>query len=106
MAKKSLADIYLDGRVSLDPVPLSTGKKARIKYKGLLSSSGADSIYMHCGYGMGWTDSTEIMMSRGVDGSWSCDFTIDGTDRLNFCFRDSAHNWDNNSGLNWGCDIS
>jgi hypothetical protein len=105
MAKRSLEDIYIDGRVALNPIPITSGKKVTVKYRGLLSSSGADSVYMHYGYGMHWSDPSDKTMIRGADGSWSCDVTVEGTDTFNFCFRDSIYNWDNNSGLNWGCDI-
>nr|WP_236995025.1 carbohydrate-binding protein [Heliomicrobium modesticaldum] len=28
-----------------------------------------------------------------------------GGDGVHFCFHDSAHNWDNNNGLNWTIQV-
>lgn len=106
MPRKTGQDIFIDGRVSVNPVPVTNGKKATIKYSGLLSQSGADGIYMHYGYGSDWSNSGYTMMMREADTLWSCSITVNGTDRLNFCFKDSANNWDNNHGMNWGCEIS
>lgn len=106
MPRKTAQNVFIDGRVSVNPVPVVDGKKATIKYSGLLSHSGADAIYMHYGYGPAWSDPGYVQMSRELENLWSADITVDGTDRLNFCFKDSANNWDSNHGMNWGCEIT
>ncbi len=104
--KKMTADLFIDGRVAINPIPLPSGKEATIKYKGLLAASGADAIYLHHGYDMNWSSVTETPMSREPDGNWSALIPIEGKNRLNFCFKDSANNWDNNNMMNWECPIS
>lgn len=104
-AKVAKMGIFVDNRVSLDPVPLIKGKKAVVRYRGLLSASGADQVYLYSGYGEDqWNEVTDLPMSH--DGhSWVAEFPIVGEDKFNFCFHDSAQNWDNNSGLNWASEI-
>ena len=77
------------------------GNEVTIIYNGLLKNSGADQVYLHYGYGD--TD-------RGYDiNTIRMDNTHQGFEKtismknhmLNFCFKDSANNWDNNNGHNW-----
>lgn len=44
-------------------------------------------------------------MERTPQGNFVCTTKIQGTREMNFCFKDSANNWDNNSGWNWTCKI-
>lgn len=97
--------IFIDGRVSVDPVPLLQGEPAYIRYNGLLAKSGADKIYLHSGYGQtDWQDIKDTEML--YDGtSWYARLVINGPEKLRFCFHDSAMNWDNNNMMDWCCDI-
>lgn len=70
-----------------------------ICYHGLLAKSGADEVYLHYGFGDRWLDTHTEKMHRTPDG-WEKNIKIK-YDQLNFCFKDSANNWDNNSGYNW-----
>lgn len=82
--------------------PLSdTGKEVTIKYKGLLSDNGAAGVLMHFGFGdrEGWHNVADRAMGRTYDG-WETSVSMQDT-QLNFCFQDTAQNWDNNNGLNW-----
>ena len=99
-------DVFIDGRIAISPLPVSSGKRAKIKYKGLLATSGATELYMHCGYGSDWYHPMEIPMERVGEQVWEGPVEIRGGDVLNVCFRDSAQNWDNNHGLNWSLPIS
>jgi len=79
----------------------SLGNQVNICYNGLLSKSGADQVYLHCGYGdpNNWRDVQTVRMDRTARG-W--EKTIPMKDHTAaFCFKDSAQNWDNNSGYNW-----
>ncbi|HCD41316.1 MAG TPA: hypothetical protein DEQ54_01690 [Firmicutes bacterium] len=106
MAKKTAKDLFIDRRVAIDPVPLSGKKKGTIMYKGLLSMSGADSIYLYSGYDEHWANASLTPMTKIDDTTWSTDVTIDSDKKFfNFCFKDGADHWDNNSGLNWGVTI-
>jgi len=82
------------------------GTIVRIRYNGLLKESGADQIWMHMGFGNidDWKNIKDISMERTAAG-W--EQTVKMEDRqLNFCFKDSVDNWDNNNGMNWIYRIS
>jgi len=79
----------------------SFGNQVNIAYNGLLSRSGAEEVYVHCGYGdpNSWRDTQTLRMDRSSSGF---EKTIPMRNHTAaFCFKDSAHNWDNNSGHNW-----
>ena len=77
------------------------GNDVNICYSGLLSRSGADQVYLHCGFGdtQHWNSVQDLRMERTARG-WEKNVTLQ-SNQLNFCFKDSASNWDNNSGHNW-----
>lgn len=77
------------------------GNQINITYNGLLSKSGADQVFIHCGYGdpNNWREVSTLNMERTPKG-WEKNVPMkDHT--LIFCFKDSANNWDNNNGFNW-----
>lgn len=93
-----------DDRVWVRPTPAIKNEKVEIGYKGLLAKSGADSVWMHYGFD-GWKNThTHQMMKRG-DGAFTGSVNAQGERQLNFCFKDSANHWDNNSGWNWTADV-
>lgn len=77
------------------------GNQINIAYDGLLSKSGADRVFLHCGYDdpQNWRDVTTIGMDRTTRG-WEKAVPMKNH-TITFCFKDSANNWDNNSGFNW-----
>lgn len=77
------------------------GKEIRIRYSGILNQKGARQVWMHAGSGEGgdWEEPKDYLMERTNDG-WEQTVDIKGK-QFNFCFRDDAHNWDNNNGANW-----
>ena len=83
------------------------GKEVSIFYHGPLSQAGASMVYLHCGYGNknDWVQVDDLPMKQ-VNNGWEKTLHIDMENNLNFCFRDSAENWDNNSGDNWAYRIS
>jgi len=91
---------YSHAGVSFDKLSES---EARICYSGLLSKSGADRIIGVYGYGsnQNWEDVSEVVLSRDATGSFTATIPITRGKNVNFAFRDSAENWDNNSGLNY-----
>ncbi len=93
-----------DGRVSLDPGSVHSGGTVYIKYHGLLKSSGADHIFLHYGVD-GWNNISTIKMNRIENGDFGTDIKADAGREINFCFKDSANNWDNNNGVNWKADV-
>ncbi|MDN5347369.1 MAG: hypothetical protein PWP65_933 [Clostridia bacterium] len=96
--------MHHDDRVAIEPHPVRKGQNVTIKYKGLLVNSGADAVWLHYGYD-GWQSSATVAMGWQSDRSCVATIPALGNREINFCFKDSASNWDNNSGWNWKCDI-
>lgn len=82
------------------------GKEVMVRYNGLLTNSGAQDIMVHYGFGESaqWRMVGETPMERTQEG-WVKPISMKDS-QMNFCFRDGAHNWDNNNGLNWIYRIS
>lgn len=94
------------GGVAVDPTPITLGEEITILYYGLLQQSGAEEVYLHCGYGDAdhWEDVQDIRMEK-TDRGFAKKLKITKPSRFNFCFRDNAYNWDNNNGLNWSYEV-
>lgn len=94
------------GGVNVYPTPITLGEHINIVYNGLLSKAGAQEVYLHLGHGphQGWHDVRDLKMLRTGRG-WEQTFEINDPARFNFCFKDSANNWDNNNGHNWSFEI-
>ena len=96
----------MSNNIEVKPTPITAGEKVIISYKGLLTEAGAKEVYLHAGVGFNdnWRDITNIQMKRSNEG-WQAELKINTTDRFNFCFKDSANNWDNNQGSNWSFEV-
>jgi hypothetical protein len=92
--------MYLNNGVELSNDPVGVNHDVEIKYHGLLKNAGADKIYLHCGID-GWNQAKEQCMNREPNGCFSAIITASAAHEVNFCFKDSANNWDNNNGWNW-----
>lgn len=92
--------------VVVDPTPITVGEEITVLYYGLLAKSGADQIFIRVGFGDGrdWKNISDLKMSRTGWG-WVKTMEMPDEERFNFCFRDSAQNWDNNNGINWSFQI-
>ena len=91
----------LDNQVTWEPEPAKPGDTVHINYKGLLKNSGASEVYLHYGFDS-WTKGIATMkMEKSIDGDFGADVQFQGNQELNFCFKDSGNNWDNNDGHNW-----
>lgn len=92
--------------VVVDPTPITAGEEITVLYYGLLARGGADQVYMRVGYGdaRDWNKVQDLKMSRTGWG-WVKTLEMQDDGRFNFCFRDSAFNWDNNNGINWSFEI-
>ena len=78
-----------------------------ITYKGILAQSGAEAVYIHCGSSdiKNWKDIQDVKMTKNSDNTFSASILIQEGTTFNMCFRDSANNWDNNSGSNYSLVI-
>jgi hypothetical protein len=105
MSPKKKVEEVVNG-IYLDPVPITQGDEVKIKYKGHLAEAGADKVFLHAGYGHErWENVIDIPMKKTRDGSWSITVQVNEPSNFNFCFRDSAQNWDNNQGRNWSYQV-
>lgn len=95
---------YLDQRVDVIPSPSLKDRHATVMYDGILKHSGADRVFIHYGFD-GWNNTCTEEMRREPDGNFSCSIQMRGTSECNFCFKDSANNWDTNNNWNWSTDI-
>ncbi len=95
-----------DNGITVSPTPITAGERVEIKYNGLLSKSGADQVYLHAGFGLNnhWENVMDIKMGKEGD-NWKTDCAVKTDKRFYFCFRDTANNWDNNQGTNWGFEV-
>ncbi len=96
--------MHRDDRISMEPGTPSKGDRVKIEYRGLLAQSGADSVWLHCGFD-GWKSTKDIQMERTLNGAFSCHTEVLGNREMNLCFKDSADHWDNNNGYNWNVTI-
>lgn len=95
---------FQDHRLAMEPSPVRSGGKVHIRYHGLLKNSGADAVYLHYGYD-GWHNSQTMPMYRTAEGDFFTEVNVAANKEVNFCFKDGADNWDNNSGWNWRCEV-
>ena len=65
-----------------------------LRYTGCLT--GAPTIYLHYGT-ENWNDISEVKM-RKLKSCYKTEITVPANADINFCFRDSNGNWDNNYG--------
>jgi len=96
---------YINNGVSLSPAVPTAGDNVKVVYDGLLSKSGAEQVYARIGYGNGWDNPYDYKMTRAMTG-FEATVPVTNADTLNICFKDSANNWDNNSGMNYVFDIT
>lgn len=97
-------NMYYQNGVIVTPSVVAEGDTATITYKGLLYNSGADSVYLHAGYGDRWGKAVDVRMQRTNDG-FEARLPVNSKDTLNISFKDSAANWDNNSGRNYSFEV-
>jgi hypothetical protein len=95
---------YLTNGVYITPQQIVLGDKIRISYDGLLAKSGAPEVFAHVGFGNKWNNSTDIKMLKTPSG-FETTVPVTKSEPLYICFKDTANNWDNNSGMNYTFDI-
>lgn len=95
---------YIENGVIIAPNVVAEGEKTTVKYKGLLYNSGADAVYMRLGFGSNWNDQTDVKMAKTQDG-FEAEIPVTSPEKLNLAFKDSASNWDNNSGMNYSFNV-
>lgn len=79
---------------------LVEGSTVKVSYTGEFFQNNAEGVYIHYGFGLLWENVNEIAMEKTELG-FQTELALTGTDSLNFCFRDSNSNWDNNGNVNY-----
>ncbi len=79
---------------------LVEGSTVKISYTGEFFQGDAEEVYIHYGFGPTWENVSEVSMEKTELG-FQTELVLTGTESLNFCFRDSNNNWDNNSNANY-----
>lgn len=93
------------GNVFINAEDLYQGKTAKIVYNGSLSKVSGSDVYIHLGFGMMWDNLTEIKMTKTNEG-FVAEVPLAKSDSINFCFRDTNNNWDNNECKNYSYAVS
>lgn len=99
-----LIDDYLDNGIIGNQVTLDEGNNLSLTYDGLLYKSGADAVFAHYGYGTRWTNKNTVRMMR-TDNGFRANVPVNKTGTINMVFKDSAENWDNNTGNNYSFEV-
>jgi len=96
-----LVQAWNDAMKGVEVKQAAFGNEATVVYNGLLAKSGADQVFLHCGFGEpdNWQNVSTQAMDRSPRG-WEKTIRM-ADNKAIFCFKDSANNWDNNSGYNW-----
>jgi hypothetical protein len=98
------AEYYSNG-IEINPAIPTAGDSILLKYDGLLAKSGANDVFAHVGFDSDWKDTYDYMMRRTPEG-FETTIPVSKAKMLNISFKDSASNWDNNSGNNYTFPIS
>lgn len=95
------------GGVAIHYSPQHNPSVVTIDYAGILSNSGAASVYLRASTDSGydWQNIYDHSMNRTVSG-WQAQVPIQPGQTINFCFKDSANNWDNNNQHNWSLTLA
>ena len=91
--------------ITWEPETAKPGDSIGIRYHGFLKDHGADAIYLHYAFDS-WQNGLEtIRMDQTDTGDYGAQIHAAGSQEMNFCFKDSANNWDNNNGYNWNIHL-
>ena len=74
--------------------------KVKISYVGNLFQENSSEVYLHYGFGSNWDNVNEIKMEKTELG-FQAEIELLSSDTLNFCFRNSNNEWDNNENANY-----
>lgn len=97
-------NLYYENGVLITPNVVVKGDNASVTYKGILSNSGAKSVYMHVGFGDNWENTKDIKMDKTEEG-FETSLPISDDKPLKMAFKDCANNWDNNGGRNYTFEV-
>ncbi|HOV27276.1 MAG TPA: carbohydrate-binding protein [Pseudobacteroides sp.] len=79
------------------------GDNIKVTYDGLLAKNGAKEVYAVVGFGdnKSWENISTYPMHTTNQHIFELSIPVKENGQLNVAFKDSANNWDNNSGKNY-----
>jgi hypothetical protein len=98
-------DRYKANGLVISPFAPHAQDSVKVLYNGLLLQNGANEVWVHVGFGEKWDKAHDYKMEK-TDNGFEVNFMVQYSDTLNIAFRDSASNWDNNSGDNYSFGIA
>jgi len=72
----------------------------KITYSGKLFKNNSEEVTIVFGFGPNWENTTELLMEKTENG-FVADINILNFDAINFCFKNSNMEWDNNNSINY-----
>lgn len=78
--------------------------EVKVTYAGKLFQNGSEDVIVHYGFGDNWDGAQDVQMQKTELG-FQIDIYVKSDSKLNFCFRNSAGEWDNNEGSNYAFKI-
>ena len=72
----------------------------KISYAGTLFQDGAEELFIHYGFGLGWENLGEVQMEKTELG-FQAEIELASSETFNFCFKNENNEWDNNEGQNY-----
>ena len=79
---------------------LIQSSNVKISYTGKLFQENSEEVFIHYGFGDNWDNVTELPMSKTELG-FQVEISLNNSNKLNLCFRNSNNEWDNNNGQNY-----
>ena len=83
---------------------LFQNEKVKLTYKGYLFKGNSTEVSIVYGYGDNWENTTEQPMKRTLNG-FTTELDIQNYNKINFCFKNSYNEWDNNNYQDYHADI-
>ena len=83
---------------------LFQNEKVKLTYKGYLFKGNSTEVSIVYGYGDNWENTSEQPMKRTLDG-FTTELDIQNFNKINFCFKNSYNEWDNNNYQDYHADI-
>lgn len=93
---------YADIKFSCE---LLQNENVNVTYSGDLFKRNSDSVTIVFGFGDNWSYTTEQLMEKTENG-FTAEIKLLNFDKINFCFRNSNYEWDNNNYQNYTAPIS
>ena len=79
---------------------LVENSSVKISYTGKPFQNNSTDVYLHYGFGSCWDNVNDIKMEK-TDLGFQAEISLISSDSLNFCFKNSNNEWDNNNGCNY-----